>query len=487
MDGRTMTEPWTLRIPFELMNRLEAHLFPGDGDEHGAVLVAGMVETDRGTRLLARDLVTAIDGVDYLPGTRGYRMLTASFVTDNIMRCASERLVYLAVHCHGGSDVVGFSPDDFASHERGYPALLDIANGMPVGALVFAEGAVAGDIWLPGGRRVVLTQAIVTGRPQRLLLPAPPPRPQHDSDYDRQARIFGDRGQAILRTQRVGVIGAGGAGSLIVEYLARLGVGHLVLCDPERIETSNLPRVVGSTRLDALTLLTADKRSRLVKYLGRRFARYKTSIAARVARKANRQIIIEQIRDDITNDSVAQHFIDCDFLFLAADSQRARLVFNAIVNQYLIPGAQVGAKVRVTRATGEIGDVHSVFRPVLPDSGCLWCNGLVLPSRLQEEAIGESERLRQRYVEDESVKAPSVISLNAVACAHAVDDYLFSVTGLLKPGTSSDYRYFYPRQANFVLDKPLREVHCPECGRGQSGRSAVGSARGLPTRWEDGD
>jgi tRNA A37 threonylcarbamoyladenosine dehydratase len=57
--------------------------------------------------------------------------------------------------------------------------------------------------------------------------------------------VFGDRGQALLAAQKVGVIGAGGAGSLVVEYLARLGVGHLVVVDPERIETTNLPRVVG--------------------------------------------------------------------------------------------------------------------------------------------------------------------------------------------------------------------------------------------------
>lgn len=97
-----MNAPWTLTLPSGLMAQLQGHLFPGDGDEHGAVIAAGMVETSRGTRLLARDLVLAQDGVDYVPGKRGYRMLTASFVTKNILRCASQRLVYLAIHGHGG-------------------------------------------------------------------------------------------------------------------------------------------------------------------------------------------------------------------------------------------------------------------------------------------------------------------------------------------------------------------------------------------------
>ena len=48
-----------------------------------------------------------------------------------------------------------------------------------------------------------------------------------------------------------------------------------------------------------------------------------------------------------------------------------------IIHQYLIPGAQVGAKVLTDGATGDLIDVFSVYRPVTPDQGCLWCNGLI--------------------------------------------------------------------------------------------------------------
>lgn len=477
-----MTTPWSLRIPPDLMDRLTSHLFPGDGDEHGAVIAAGMTESSRGVRLLARELVIAEDGIDYVPGKRGYRMLTASFVTDNILRCASERLVYLAIHCHGGRNSAGFSGDDLASHERGYPALLDLAEGLPVGALVFASNAVAGDIWLPGGQRVVLDHARIAGRPQRLLQARPPGRPAADPTYDRQARLFGDRGQHILRQQKVGVIGAGGAGSLIVEYLARLGVGHLVAADPDRIELSNLPRVVGSTRRDVRSWLTVPTRPARIRQLGEQWARQKTDIAARVARQANPGIIIEKVPGDIADEPVAQRFTDCDFLFLAADSMRSRLVFNALVHQYLIPGAQVGAKVTVDKQTGEILDVFSVYRPVMAGRGCLWCNGLISPARLQEEALTESERRQQRYIDEATIHAPSVITLNAVACAHAVDDYLFSLTGLLAPGTSDAYRRFLPREADFMLDDPRQDPDCTECGAGPKGRLGAGAGMRLPTR-----
>src|SRR5215217_3063956 len=99
-----MSTRWTLRMPAELAGQLDAHLFPGDGDEHGAVIGAAVVSTDRGHRLLARRLFLAEDGVDYVPGERGYRMLTAAFVRDSALDCAEEGLAYLAIHCHGGRD-----------------------------------------------------------------------------------------------------------------------------------------------------------------------------------------------------------------------------------------------------------------------------------------------------------------------------------------------------------------------------------------------
>lgn len=146
MAQRAMSLPWSVVITGKQWSMLRGHLFPGDGDEHGAILRCGIARSQRGTRLLVRDVVTAVNGVDYVNGKRGNRQLTASFVADNIDACAEQGLAYLAVHNHGGADRVGFSRTDMASHDRGYPALLDINDGVPVGALVFADNAVAGDI-----------------------------------------------------------------------------------------------------------------------------------------------------------------------------------------------------------------------------------------------------------------------------------------------------------------------------------------------------
>lgn len=476
-----LNRPWRLVLPQGLFDALMHHLFPKDGDEHGAVITAGLAETGREVRLLARDLHLALDGLDYVPGKRGYRMLKANFIAERVSLCAEQRLIYLAIHNHGGRDSVGFSPDDLRSHERGYPALLDISKGMPVGALVFAQNAVAGDIWLPGEKRVELAGASVVGASLRRLQAAS--RRQSVSRramYDRQARLFGDRGQEILAGTRVGIIGLGGVGSLLAEYLGRLGVGAFVLADPERADVSNLPRLTGASANDAVACLADERKPAWLRRLGMRLARPKVALAKRNILRANPKARVDAVFGNSLDPRTATRFVDCDYLFLAADTMRARLLFNAIVHQYLIPGVQIGSKVQVDPGTGEVVDVFSVVRPVTSEGGCLLCNRLINSAKLQEESISEEERKEQRYVNEPDIVSPSVITLNAMGAAQAANDFLFYMTGLGDPAAPSAYMRFQPQRRSVWFDEPRRSSTCTECSASSKSRLARGDAFRLP-------
>lgn len=477
----SLARPWSLLIPEGLYTRLHRHMFSGDGDEHGAVVTAGLAESDRGVRLLVREVHLARDGVDYVPGKRGYRMLKAGFINDHIDECRNERLAYLAVHNHGGGDFVAFSADDLHSHERGYPALLDIAKGMPVGALVFARNAVAGDIWLPGERRIELACGLIVGGSLRQLTPNLTTRADRRNPmYERQARLFGDAGQQILSRTKVGIIGLGGVGSLLAEFLGRLGVGEFVLADPDRAAISNLPRLTGASRFDGMAWCAQDGLPQWLQSLGARLARPKVNLAKRNIVRANPQARVEAIFGDFLEAEICAKFTDCDYLFLAADTMRARLLFNAIVHQYLIPGVQVGAKVQVDSASGAIVDVYGVARPVTSEAGCLLCSRLINSAKLQQEGISEIDRKRQRYVDEPDVIAPSVITLNAEAAAHAANDFLFYMTGLKSSAAPTAYRRFEPRNRRVSFDEPRKSPDCPECGGGSLSRLARGDLRRLP-------
>ena len=63
-------------------------------------------------------------------------------------------------------------------------------------------------------------------------------------DYSRQILLkdIGARGQAVLAHSRVLVVGAGGLGSPVLQYLAGAGVGHLGIVDADTLDASNLHR-----------------------------------------------------------------------------------------------------------------------------------------------------------------------------------------------------------------------------------------------------
>ncbi|MEV4410555.1 ThiF family adenylyltransferase [Catellatospora sp. NPDC049609] len=418
---------------------VSAHLFRDDRDEHGGVILAGLAPGPRGPRLLGRELILARDGIDYVPGTTGYRALSAAFVRDATLRAHDERLAYLAFHNHHGTTTVGFSRTDMASHESGYPALRQI-TGQVVGGLVLTPQAAAGDLWLPDRARIPLAELVVPGGILARMRPRPTATSVPDSRWNRQALVLGDRGQDILRRMRIAVAGLGGAGSILVEFLARLGVGYLVLIDDDIVETTNLSRLIAARHGD--------------------IGRPKTEPAARNARRANPDIKLTLIDEAIQSPRAQAELSQSDWIFLAADTHAARHWVNAIGHQYLIPMTQVGVKIPVTE-DGTVGQIHAVSRLFLPGEGCMWCNGLVDPTQLAIDMAPSQQREAAQYVPE--MPAAAVISLNGTATMEAVNHFLFAATGL---HTTEDAIYStlaLPRTRERYLQRQQQRSGCTWC------------------------
>ncbi|MBT9255301.1 ThiF family adenylyltransferase [Phycicoccus sp. KQZ13P-1] len=439
------TKGWSVTIPAPLWQDLHRHLFTGGGG--GAVLLARRVDGPRGPRLLVTKLIAAVAGTDYVEGTFGHHALSATFVRDAALQARTTSQAYIAVHAHAGVGSVEFSGIDLASHERGYPALRQI-TGQIVGALVLAEGAAAGDLWLPDGSRTNVVEVVVPGNNLLRLRPTPARLTSADIAADRQVRLFGDAGQAAFTAMRVAVVGLGGAGSLLVEHLARLGVGHLVLIDDDQVENDNLNRLTGATPSDV--------------------GRPKTQAAADNARRANPNITLD-LHEATLGPNTATLLTPCDWIFLAADTAGARHYANKVVEENLIPGTQVGVKIQVCD-DGVIGQIHAAARPMVPGSGCLWCNGLVDPTELALDHLPREEARQARYLNE--VPAPSVITLNALAVAEAVNHFMLAVTNLHRDDVDPASVLIRPRTRQRDLLNPRRDPACPFCGDYADGEDA---------------
>lgn len=65
--------------------------------------------------------------------------------------------------------------------------------------------------------------------------------------YERNIPAISEEEQAGLASKKVLVLGCGGLGGYILEYLARLGIGHITAVDGDVFETGNLNRQLYST------------------------------------------------------------------------------------------------------------------------------------------------------------------------------------------------------------------------------------------------
>ncbi|ERK42003.1 tRNA threonylcarbamoyladenosine dehydratase [Faecalitalea cylindroides] len=79
---------------------------------------------------------------------------------------------------------------------------------------------------------------------------------------ERSALLLGNEALEILKNKTVLVVGIGGVGSFCVEALARTGIGHLILVDKDKIESSNINRQLLATTetIDQVKVAVMKKR-----------------------------------------------------------------------------------------------------------------------------------------------------------------------------------------------------------------------------------
>jgi hypothetical protein len=147
------------------------------------------------------------------------------------------------------------------------------------------------------------------------------PRPFDPVCTDSSILLWGERGQRLLAEISIAIAGLGGVGGMVAEYLARLGVGRLVLIDYDRLELENFNRSQGATRGEA------RRRAPKVQVYKRVTTASATSPGFRaLARRAS-----------VAEEEGLRQLLDCDLIIGSADDAFARQVLDHASYAHLIP------------------------------------------------------------------------------------------------------------------------------------------------------
>jgi molybdopterin/thiamine biosynthesis adenylyltransferase len=145
--------------------------------------------------------------------------------------------------------------------------------------------------------------------------------------YSRQIKLdeIGEKGQLKLKHSKVIVIGAGGMGTPVLQYLAAAGVGEICICDADYVNETNFPRQImyGASDLGKLKTIVAKEKLQLLNPL------IKFSIVNIFVNEENIQNIIKDfdIIVDCTNSTSARYIISNE-----CKRKQVSLVYGAICN-----------------------------------------------------------------------------------------------------------------------------------------------------------
>lgn len=436
-----------LVLPNELHRSLRADMLRDVRFESLAVVFAGRQRRAGGYRLLAREYRIAAQS-DYRVREAFHLEMDPRFWATVAKRARATGESPVVVHTHPHDPgIPRFSPSDDWGEGQLVPKLRARAP-VPIGTLVVSPGGSDGRLHDRGPEPLVLSSPW----PTRLADGSAPIEPP----FERQVLALGASGHARLRSLTVAVVGAGGTGSQVAQQLIHLGVGELLVVDPDHVEPSNLSRLVGAVARDAEKHVP------------------KTRVVARLARQVRTGTRVREVRASAVLDRVAQQLTKVDVVFGCTDTQWSRTVLNAIAHQHFVPVIDIGVELR---STGGLGGRVTILGP---DQGCLWCLGLLDEERVRGEQLGPAEYAAQRtagYVSDLDVPEPAVVSINGVVASLAVTEFVDRVTGF-RGGSAPANMLLYRLSDGTVRRVSVAGRSCPACSGAIRG---AGDLAALPT------
>lgn len=403
------------RITDTHLDDLKRHLFPGDGLEASAIALASCNKINDQIIFLVQDILLVphsecIRKVDYLtwPG---------KYIEEAIEKGEGKNLSLFLIHSHP-SNLNQFSIADDESDQKVIPCIFAAYNQLHGSVIVTPEGKLTGRFYDKNLSPQYIDKFLIVGQNIELVAR------QSSSNV---MPFSADMTQS-LKNFKVGVIGTSGTGSIVIENLARLGVGHLVLIDDDVIEHKNLNRILNSTIQDA------ENQKSKVKVLADAINQYRSDV------------VLTILDSKIGTQPAIFEAATCDVLFSCVDTVSARMYVDLVGEHFLLPIFDIGVTIPTGSKDGKpfITEVCARLDYIQPHRSSLKDREVYTPDSLRAEYLKDTspdiyeKQLQEGYFKGVHEEAPSVISLNMLAASYCINEFI-ARTFLFRQENNSNY------------------------------------------------
>lgn len=395
-----MTPASTLALTKESYEKLRSHLFPGDGLEAAAILLCSRGCGPR-LRLIVRDVILVPHNQchrepDFLrwPGMAIENAIDAAAVDD---------LSLILLHSHPGG-YFAFSQQDDRSDQNTIPSIFQALGPLHGTAVMVPTGEIRARVYGPDMKARIIELVMVASDNIHLWW--------SDGTFRQRPMAFSSKSRDEMNRLTAAIIGTSGTGSIVVEQIARLGFGRIILIDFDKIEKKNLNRILNAG--------TAN------------IGEFKVDVLARAIASHRGDDVAAAMPTTILDREAVLQASQADFLFSCVDSKEGRQIADLIASAFLIPLFDVGVTIPTRRVGNDIAifDVCARIDYVRPGGPTLADRSVYTQESLRAEYLKRTsperyqEELAAGYIKGSPEEAPSVISLNMRASSDLILEFI---------------------------------------------------------------
>ena len=400
-----------IRISGVHYEQIKEHLYPGDNCEAVAIALCGRT-IHNGNHVLTVQEVFLVPYDSCLERRTDFVHWPVSIIMPLIEKANQNNLAVLKMHSHP-TGYEAFSKYDDKSDEELFAG---------IDAIIEDQLPHASCVMLPNGRMFgrFIYDSFKLETIQQISVAGSDIKNWHYTSINyainsemqlRNMQTFGEATINTLNKLKIGVVGCSGTGSPVIEQLKRLGVGELVLVDPDYIDVVNMNRIVNATHDDA-----SNKRG-------------KAAVMKRSIEEAGFGTRVVVFESHITEYNVIKELADCDVLFGCVDGVEGRHILNQISSYYVIPYFDLGVRIDADMKGG-ITAIYGTVHYIQPGGSSLLSRDAYNLQQLSAESMKRTDAAmyakleRSKYMASVNVSSPAVISINMQVAATGVNDFL---------------------------------------------------------------